>query len=76
MEWFTEEKITMIVAVLATVSMVCGQIAGMFTSDKAQGVKGIFLKLAKFFGGNTYADETGTSIPFTPIDIKPKTPVE
>jgi hypothetical protein len=75
MDWFTEEKITAIVAVLATVSMVCGQIAGMFTSDKAQGVKGIFLKIAKFAGGNTYADETGTSVPFTTIDIKPKEPV-
>ena len=74
MEWITEEKITAIVAVAATVSMVCGQIAGMFTSDKAQGAKGIFLKVAKFLGGNTYADQTGTSIPFTPIDIKPKEP--
>jgi hypothetical protein len=72
MEWFTAENITALVAILASLSMVCGQIAGMFTSDKAQGIKGFFLKAAKLIGGNTYADQTGTSIPFLPIDIQPK----
>ncbi len=72
MDWFTQEKILALVGLLSAISVVCGQIAGLFTSDKARGVSGFFLKAAKLFGGNTYADQTGTSIPFLPIDIKPK----
>lgn len=64
-----QETITAAVAIVGWLSLIAGTVAGMFKSKRATGVKGFFLKAARLVGNNTYADQTGTSIPFLPIDV-------
>ena len=59
--------------VLGSLVAVGTAITGLFSGEKAEGVKAILMKVAHIFSAVAPIDKPGSlSVPLTTIDIKPK----
>ena len=71
-DWLQENGGTLVEIALWAIG-IASAITGFFSTEKAEGIRAVLLRIAHFIGGLAPKDQPGTlSIPFTNIDIKPK----